>query len=189
MDGALALVSGRAISDIEKHIGAVPVAAAGWHGADIRLADGESVGNPPTALPEEMEAALRYFAAETGLEYERKPHGGALHYRSYPDQEDTAKAFAYQLAKENGWVVQHGKCVSELVAGHSNKGTAVEALMEKAPFAGTKPLFIGDDLTDEKGFAACEASGGGGILVGDRTPTAAHYRLPDVSSVHRWLGL
>lgn len=189
MGGALAIVSGRAISDIEQHVGDLPVAVSGSHGADIRLANGTRIGDASAPLPEEMDAALRYFAIEAGLEYERKPHGGALHFRSRPDQEDTAKAFAYQLAKDNGWVVQHGKCVAELVAGHSDKGTAVDALMNETPFAGTKPLFIGDDLTDEKGFAVCEDLGGGGILVGKRAATKAHYRLPDVASVHRWLGL
>ncbi|KWV92735.1 trehalose-phosphatase [Erythrobacter sp. YT30] len=189
LEGALAIISGRGIADIEKHIGPIEVAAAGSHGSDIRRADGSNVGDPPQALPEAMEARLRAFARENGLDFEYKPHGGALHYRSSPDQEDAAKGFAAQLARDHGWELQHGKCVVELVEGHSDKGTAVAAFMEEAPFAGTKPLFIGDDLTDEKGFAACETLGGGGILVGDRTPTKAHYRLPDVASVHRWLGL
>ncbi|MEL7189833.1 MAG: trehalose-phosphatase [Pseudomonadota bacterium] len=189
LGGAFAMVSGRSIADIEKHTGPLSVAVAGSHGADVRLADGSTVGEPPQSMPDTMEAALRGFAAETELNFERKPHGGALHYRSAPDQEDAAKGFAAQVARDHGWTLQHGKCVVEVVAGRSDKGTAVEAFMGVAPFAGTKPLFIGDDLTDEKGFAACETFGGGGILVGDRASTAAHYRLPDVGSVHRWLGL
>lgn len=190
LGGALAIVSGRGISDVESHIGKLPVAAAGSHGADIRLANGSVAGDdPPKSMPTAMVCALRAYADENGLSFEQKPHGGALHYRSVPDQADAAKGFAAQLARDHGWTLQHGKCVVELVAGQSDKGKAVTVLMETAPFAGTKPMFVGDDLTDEKGFASCEAFGGGGILVGDRMPTGAHYRLPDVASVHRWLGL
>jgi trehalose 6-phosphate phosphatase len=86
-------------------------------------------------------------------------------------------------------MVQGGKNVVELVSRGANKGAAVEALMATEPFAGARPVFIGDDLTDEAGFEACLALGGTAIIVGDRTPTAAAYRLPDVTTVHDWLGL
>ncbi|MEM6907849.1 MAG: trehalose-phosphatase [Pseudomonadota bacterium] len=187
--GALALVSGRAVDDIARHIGPLKVAAAGSHGSDIRLRDGTSLGKAPTGLPPEIERELREFAASNGLDYEHKPHGGALHYRSAPEREEEAKEFAAVLADEHGWAVQHGKCVVELVAGHATKGTAVDTFMGERRFAGAQPIFVGDDLTDEAGFAACAQLGGIGIVVGDRAPTRASYRLEDVASVHRWLGL
>lgn len=189
LEGRCAIVSGRGILDIERHIGALPIAAAGSHGADVRLADGSPLGEAPSGLPELIERELRAYASANGIDYEAKPHGGALHYRSKPELEQPANAFAEALAAEHGWTAQHGKCVVELVAGKADKGSAVAALMREAPFAGSRPFFIGDDLTDERGFAVCRDLDGAGILVGDREKTCARYQLPDVASVHRWLGL
>ncbi|MEM7666727.1 MAG: trehalose-phosphatase [Pseudomonadota bacterium] len=189
IEGRCALVSGRAVSDIESHIGKVAIAAAGSHGADIRTASGVMLGDAPTGLPFAIERDLRAFADEHSLDYEAKPHGGALHYRSNPEREEAALAFADALAAENGWAAQSGKCVVELVAGTADKGSAVFAFMREKPFSGSRPIFIGDDLTDEKGFAACRDLGGYGFLVGERGETCAQCQLPDVASVHHWLGL
>ena len=189
LDGRLAVISGRAIADIERHIGALDVAAAGSHGTDIRTASGDALGEGPAGLPEEISTALRGYAEREGLSYEAKPHGGALHYRSVPERGEDAHAFASDLADRHGWMVQGGKDVVELVARGASKGGAVEAFMQADPFAGARPFFIGDDLTDEAGFEACEALGGAGIIVGEREPTAATYRLAGVPAVHAWLGL
>jgi len=189
LDGRCALVSGRALGDIERHIGPLPVAGAGSHGADVRLADGTALGLGATALPQEIESELRQFASEHGIDYEHKPHGGALHFRSAPGKEPEAHEFAAQLATKHGWSAQKGKCVVELVKGDSDKGEAVLALMSESPFCGSRPYFLGDDLTDEAGFEACARLGGAGILVGERKPTSAHFQLPNVASVHAWLGL
>jgi trehalose 6-phosphate phosphatase len=189
LDGRLAVISGRAIADIERHIGPLELAAAGSHGTDIRTASGDALGEGPAGLPEEIASALRGFAEREGLDYEAKPHGGALHYRTAPERGEAANAFAQNLAEDHGWQVQSGKDVVELVARGASKGGAVRAFMEAAPFAGARPFFIGDDLTDEAGFEACEALGGAGIIVGEREPTAATYRLEGVADVHSWLGL
>ena len=71
------------------------------------------------------------------------------------------------------------------VAG--DKGVAIARFLENAPFAGARPVFLGDDLTDEAGFAAAAARGGAGILVGPRRDTAATYGLRDVADVLAWL--
>lgn len=189
MAGRCAVISGRGIADIEKHIGPLNMAAAGSHGAEIRLADGTAVGEAPQTLPPEIERPMRDYAEEHGIQYEEKPHGGALHYRSAPERGDAADAFAEALAREHGWIAQGGKCVVEVVAGAGDKGTAVKTLMQHAPFPGARAVFVGDDLTDEKGFAAANAMGGASILVGNREPTEAQYHLPDVASVHLWLNL
>lgn len=189
LDGRCALVSGRAIGDIESHIGPVPMAAAGSHGLDIRTAAGEPIGEAPGGLPPVIERELRAFATENDLDYEAKPHGGALHYRSNLTRGSDAIRFAETLALSHGWSAQRGKCVVELVPSEANKGSAVFALMQTAAFQGARPLFIGDDLTDEAGFVACADLGGAGILVGDRQPSRARFQLPDVSSVHEWLDL
>lgn len=189
LGGACALVSGRAISDIEKHTGPLRVAAAGSHGSDIRTAGGEALGEGARGLPEKIESRLRAFAAAEDLDYEHKPHGGALHYRRNPDHGPRAHAFAEALAAEHGWAAQSGKCVVELVAEGANKGGAVVAFMASAPFAGTTPFFFGDDLTDEAGFRACQELGGSGVLVGTRHETCADFALADVAAVHQWLEL
>ncbi|MEL7444814.1 MAG: trehalose-phosphatase [Pseudomonadota bacterium] len=189
LDGRCALISGRALSDIAKHIGPLRLAGAGSHGADVRGADGTPIGQAPEGLPETLADALIGFAQEQGIDYEAKPHGGALHYRSAPAKGEVATAFALDLAAKHGWHAQPGKCVVELVRGEADKGTAVFAFMREAPFVGSRPLFIGDDLTDEAGFKACASLGGAGILVGERMQTYAQYQLPDVASVHAWLSL
>ena len=71
----------------------------------------------------------------------------------------------------------------------ANKGGAVRAFMAMPPFAGATPMFVGDDLTDEDGMIACNEAGGFGVLVGDRSPTSARFRLPDVPAVYQWLNL
>jgi trehalose 6-phosphate phosphatase len=75
----------------------------------------------------------------------------------------------------------------ELRATGHDKGSGIAALMDTAPFGGRDPIFLGDDDTDEPGFAWCEAAGGFGVLVGPPRTTGARYRLPDVSAVHSWL--
>ena len=189
LEGRCAVVSGRGLSDIEKHIGPLPVAGAGSHGSDMRRADGSALGEGALSLPEDIERRLRAFAAEHGLDYEHKPHGGALHYRSNPDSGEAANAFARSLAEEHGWAAQGGKCVVEIVARSANKGAAVRSFMKESPFAGSRPYFLGDDLTDEAGFAACEEFGGAGIIVGERAETRAQFMLESVTTVHEWLEL
>lgn len=184
-----AIVSGRAIADIERHVGPLPVAAAGSHGSDIRSASGMTLGEGAQGLPHNIEEQLRAFAKSEDLDYEHKPHGGALHYRRNPDHGPRAHAFVEGLAHKYGWASQSGKYVVELVAKGADKGCAVAAFMARDPFAGALPIFIGDDLTDEAGFRACQASGGSGVLVGQRSGTCAQYTLADVSAVHQWLEL
>lgn len=187
LDGACALVSGRAVDDIAAHLDAMPLAAAGSHGADVRDESGVSLGAAPTAIPAVAAQFMERYAHSKGLRYEEKPHGAALHYREDPSLKDAAHDVVETLAARHGLTAQSGKCVVELIAGDADKGSAVRTFMKAPPFAGKRPFFIGDDLTDEAGFAACEAFGGAGILVGSREDTAARYRLPDVASVHSWL--
>lgn len=189
LDHRLALVSGRAIPDLQRHLGPLRVARAGSHGIARELADGSALGDLPTALPEEAALALRSFAAEQGFALEEKPHGAALHFRSDPALEPAGLAFAQDLAGRHMLEVKRGKSVIELVRPGVSKEGAVRAFMQIGPFAGAVPIFVGDDITDEDGFRAADDLGGFGILVGDRSPTRARYQLPDTAAVHAWLGL
>lgn len=189
LDGRLALVSGRAIEDIAAHLGGLDVAAAGSHGIDRRRADGSQLGAEALDFPREAERALVAHAGESGLTLERKPHGAALHYRDHPHLAERGMALAQCVADEHGLILKRGKAVIELVQPGSNKGGAVLAFMDIAPFAGAKPVFIGDDMTDEDGFEAVRKMGGIAILVGNRAPSAAHFALANTDEVQAWLGL
>lgn len=189
LDGRLALVSGRSVGDIHKYLGDIPVAMAGSHGGEIVDADGEPIGASNTAVNDDVRGALRAFADENGLGYEEKTQGAALHYRARPKFEAEAQSFAQGLAAQHDLATKRGKCVIELVPRGVDKGRAVETLLEQAEYGDDLPLFIGDDVTDEDGFKACNRNGGAGICVGTREQTSATYQLRDVAAVHEWLEL
>lgn len=189
LEGRLALVSGRSLEDLEKHIGSIGVPRAGSHGAARQWADGSWLGDEPVGLAEAVTEAMQDYARREGIDYERKTHGGALHFRAAPEREAAAIGFAATLADEHGLELKTGKSVVEIVRTGADKGQAVAAFMREEPFAGSRPWFIGDDVTDEDGFAASMRLGGRGILVGDRAETRADYRLPNVKDVHKWLDL
>jgi trehalose 6-phosphate phosphatase len=189
LEGRLALVSGRATGDLERHLGSLPFARAGSHGSERFTADGEELGAAPEPIPADAVAALRAFAGHPGILYEAKPLGGALHYRAAPELAPAVNELAEGLAHEHGLSVKLGKCVTELVRPGADKGAAVRAFMADDDFAGALPVFVGDDLTDEDGFAAAADLGGFGVLVGDARPTSARYRLASVTEVHHWLAL
>jgi len=189
LGGRLALVTGRSLEDLGGHCPIDGIACAGSHGAARRDAAGVEIGDPARAIAPEALDALRDGAREFGLVLEAKPHGAALHYRSHPEREALADALADEVAARFGLAIKPGKGVVELTGNGADKGSAVRAFLSLPPFADAMPVFVGDDVTDEDGMAACEEAGGFGILVGDRTPTMARYRLPDVPAVYRWLSL
>lgn len=188
-DQAVALVSGRAVIDLERHCGRLEIARAGSHGIDRRFADGGALGSSPEQMSQDAEDCLRQFASDNDLRLETKPHGSALHFRTNPAAEPAGLAFASRLADEHGLVVKQGKFVIELVRPGADKGGAVRAFMQEPPFAGRRAVFVGDDVTDEDGIMAAQEFGGLGILVGDREPTAADYRLASPAAVHEWLDI
>ncbi len=166
LDGRLALVSGRALDDIESYLPDIAVARAGSHGAARKHADGRWLGEEPEGLPEAAVQAMRRLAEREGLLYETKSHGG-----------------------EHDLDVRSGKAVVELVRPGADKGGAVRAFLETPAFAGAQPWFVGDDVTDDDGFSACAEMGGGGVLVGDRQGSSAHFALANVARTIEWLGL
>ncbi|WP_237392389.1 trehalose-phosphatase [Aurantiacibacter rhizosphaerae] len=189
LNGRLALVSGRAIVDLEQHLGPLTIAKAGSHGGDCRHADGKNIGKIPKGLPPELLARVAEFAERRGFTLEDKPHGAALHYRSDPSLEEEGVEFAQAMAEEGDLDIKRGKCVIELVGRGANKGSALRGFMECAPFAGAMPIFVGDDITDEDGMRAARDMGGFGVLVGEREPTVAKYGLASPAAVHHWLEL
>lgn len=186
--GRLALVSGRSVGDLEGHLGDIPFTVAGSHGGELRRAGATSAAVDP--LPSALvDAAETFVQTTSGVRLEKKPLGLAVHYRQAPEREADVVAFAEEVAERHEVRMKRGKMVAELITHAGHKGTAVAALMSEAPFAGSLPIFLGDDVTDEDGFAGAAAAGGFGILVGERRETAAQYRLESTLAVHDWLGL
>lgn len=188
LDGRLAIVSGRSLEDLKRHVPLHDIAFSGSHGLELQLADGTHL---PLSVPiglDDTRAAIEAFAAETkGLLVEEKPASIALHYRGAPDAAAHVTAFMTALAKTRGFTLQAGQMVIELRPDGANKGDAVKAFMTDPAFAGATPVFVGDDLTDEHGFAAVDCHGGFGVLVGARQPSAARYGLHDPAAVREWL--
>jgi trehalose 6-phosphate phosphatase len=131
---------------------------------------------------------LRAFAArDSGLIVEEKGLSVALHYRLAQAHAAAARACAARVAAETGLGLQHGDMVEELRTPGPNKGDSVAAFLKMAPFAGARPVFLGDDETDEHGFQAVQALGGVGVLVGAGRPSAARCRIPGVEEALAWL--
>ncbi|MCT2559347.1 trehalose-phosphatase [Tsuneonella sp. YG55] len=187
LGGRLALVSGRSIADLERHCGTLAIACAGSHGGERRLGEGEPIARSGV-VPVAVQHELAQFARDAGLVHEAKTLGTALHWRTAPHWEERAQAFVDDLAARHGLAVKRGKFVAEVVAPGVDKGRAVAAIMQEAPFAGSRPVFVGDDVTDEDGFAACERFGGFGIAVGERKSPTARYALAGPDDVLAWLG-
>ena len=191
LGGALAVVSGRTLAQIDALCPLPGLAAAGLHGAQLRSADGriDREEIPPRILDEARAFARARLMTLEGTFLEDKGAALALHYRGHPSAAASIAALASELQGMTGsaFVVQHGNHVVELRPQGRDKGSALAALMATAPFTGRTPWMIGDDHTDEHAFAAAIDAGGIGVLVGDRRPTLAPFGLGDPPAVRRWL--
>ena len=187
LDGRLAVVSGRGLDDLDRILEGAVAALAGIHGLQ-RRSGGKVIAAAAHAHLDEVVRELHEFAARVpGTQVELKPLSAALHYRGAPDAEAEVCVFGETLAARTGLKPQRGSMVLEFLTPGSDKGQAVRAFMDEPPFAGTLPLFAGDDLTDEDGFKAAADLGGFGILVGTPRLTFAAFRLENETAVHAWL--
>jgi trehalose 6-phosphate phosphatase len=188
LSGRLALLSGRSLADLRSYLRPLAVAAGGSHGLEVSHSpELEVIIEPPPGLAEAVARLEPLHEAAPGVLIERKPAGVAVHYRQVPSAEGLCRATAEEIASETGLDLQLGKMVIELKPKSTNKGKALRSFMSHPPFAGSTPIFIGDDLTDEDGFEAARELGGAGILVGDERSTKALYRLESVGAVVGWL--
>ena len=190
MDGRVAIVSGRSIAQLDKLLGPVAqtVAVSGSHGCEHRWHGISAHPVRPESLLD-VAAAMRVASAgRPGVIIEEKSFGVALHFRLAPAFETQALLLAERLGAEHELAVQHGKMMVELRVPGSDKGIAVTRLLKRPEMYGTRPVFIGDDVTDESAFVAARGAGGHGILVGLPRATAADYGLPDPAAVRAWLG-
>lgn len=189
--GALALISGRAVSGLDALFAPLRLPAAGQHGIERRDARGEMHLH---AFPDEayrrVTTRMGAFAAlHAGLLFENKGHSAALHYRLAPQLRDAARGAVLAAASELGprFEALDGKMVVELRPSGRDKGSAIEEFMREAEFAGRVPVFIGDDLSDEFGFGVVNRLGGHSMKVGAGA-SVARWRLADAAAVRAWLG-
>lgn len=189
LDGALALVSGRPLSVLDGLFAPLRLPSAGLHGLERR--NGARRAPPPhvpPALARIRAEAERLVERLPGTLVEDKGVGIGLHWRRAPQHGPAMRTFAERvLPRLPGYRLQHGDHVVELRPGGADKGDAIAAMLQEPPFQGRTPVFVGDDLTDEHGFAIVNARHGHSVLVGARDNSAAHFALPDVAAVHTWL--
>ncbi|MBT8441320.1 MAG: trehalose-phosphatase [Gammaproteobacteria bacterium] len=191
LDGALALVSGRSIADLDKLMEPLRLPAAGVHGLEYRVDGGAIRSATNQSVPEwAREELLQLAESAAGLLTEDKGHGMAIHYRLAPDREASVREAVLGIAARLGpdFILQDGKMVFELRPACGTKGTAVARFMERTPYSGRVPVFVGDDVTDEDAFRIVNEMGGVSIKVGrPDDASVARYELEDVSAVRNWL--
>jgi trehalose 6-phosphate phosphatase len=182
LDGAVALVSGRAIAALDQLFSPRRWPAAGLHGLERRDAGGQLHRHAPARQRlDRARLAMLYLAARTpGILLEDKGLAIAVHYRAAPEIEPTLRRALSEVAAELApdYHLFEGKQVFELKPAAATKADAVRAFMNEAPFAGRRPIYVGDDVTDLDGFAAVERVGGLSVAVGDRVQAQVRVASP-----------
>jgi len=190
LGGALALVSGRSLAQIDALFPEIQLQAAGLHGLQLRAeltGDAEPEANLAD-LALVRSAAEQAVAEHPGAWVEDKGIALAFHWRAAPAARRALEAIAAAAnSRLGGYRLQHGNCVLELRPHGHHKGTAIERLMRTPPFAGRLPVYAGDDFTDEDGFVTINMLGGRSIIVGDRRPTTARHAIPGTAALRDWL--
>lgn len=173
LGGALAVISGRPIAQIDNFLQPLQLPTAGVHGTERRDASGETTLLSTHSLQAVEEAALALAARHPGLLVENKRGSLALHFRQAPELESLCTDTMQAAVEESpGLTLLRGKMVVEAKPGGASKGSAIEAFLHEPPFAGRTPVFIGDDITDEVGFSTVQRLGGLGIKVGEGASVA-----------------
>lgn len=184
---ALALVSGRSIAQLDALFAPAKLAIIGCHGAEMRSAPGASVQCRPP-LDESIRRDLYALAAKfPGTLLEDKTYSIAIHYRSAPTLETPLTRAAVEFASACPTLeILEGKAVIEFKPRGYDKATACAALLAYPPFRGRTPVFLGDDVTDERVFDVLPEFSGIGISVG-RPMKGADYMLRSPAAVRAWL--
>lgn len=191
LDGAVALVSGRTLGALDELFWPLNLPAAGIHGFERRGADGivHRPALPHAALDPVRERLASFARAQPGVLLEDKGSALALHYRGARGVRAEAHLIVGNAAAslDPAFTILEGEQVLEIKPAHTSKASAVEAFMNEPPFAGRRPVYIGDDVTDFDGFSAVRRNGGFDIAVGDRV--SARWALANPHAVRDWLGM
>ena len=191
LGGALAIVTGRPVTVIDGFLDPARLDAAGLHGVERRIG-GALSGGRAEDHPELRRQVERLHTESRGFDnvlIEDKGASVAVHWRlANPEDAGRAEALVRDSAEALGgaYRLQLGKAVGEIVPAQATKAHAIRAFLEQAPYAGRRPVFFGDDRTDEIAFASVEEDGGIAVRVGDGD-TVASRRLPDPAAVRALL--
>lgn len=188
LDGRLAVVTGRTLEDVDRILEGRITCVAAVHGLVRRDCDGSvHEPKPHRGLGPALRALRAFATRDPGLIVEEKGASVALHFRQARRYAAEARVVARRLADETGLYLQHGDMVEELRTPGPTKGDSIRSFMETAAFGSAVPIFVGDDVTDEHGFAEVDRLGGYGVLVGGPRPTHARFSLRNVEDVMAWL--
>jgi trehalose 6-phosphate phosphatase len=189
--GALALLSGRSLEDLDRLFTPCVFPASGKHGLEVRLPSGKVVR--PDLDPSVLDRARRWLQLlekeNRGLLLEDKTVALAMHYRLAPRLAAEVEMVMNEMSADLGdeFVVRSGNCVCQLMPRGYDERSAIQLLMQEREFARRTPVFVGDDATDEAGFQCVNEMGGHSIRVGKLEETTAQYRFSSVSTVTAWL--
>ncbi len=190
LDGALAVVSGRPIAAIDALLAPLRLPAAGVHGAEVRFEAGQQrVERTAPPIPNGVRWLLAPLANVRGVVIEDKTIAIAVHFRQALESADQVRQTVYAAVAAHDadqLTVIPGKCVFEIKHARFSKGTVLEEFMARPPFAGRRPVFIGDDVTDEAAFAVLPKYNGMGLAVGQDRPGAV-ARFATAGEVRKWL--
>lgn len=189
LGGAVAIVSGRGVAELDGLLAPTKLAISGTHGSELRRspdADTEIVF-AAEGLESLNTTLTKWSDAHPGTGIELKPLTSVLHYHSVPELTEEIAHYSKEL--ETLWpdfVAEHGRGTVEFKPNGADKGKGIKALTSLPPFAGRTPIFLGDDLPDEEGFAVINALGGFSVKVGSGE-TQARYRLQKQADVRDYL--
>ena len=190
LDGALAILTGRPIADVDRWLAPLQPVAAGIHGAEIRTRPGGAVTRTAAPIDAAMVAAVRRVAdSAPGALVELKPASIAIHYRQNPAAEPRIEEALKTVLKEgpDHLILCRGRKVLEIVPRHVSKGVALEAMMQLPEFRGRRPIMVGDDRSDMSAFEAAVRMGGRGFKVAGEQFDAGEAAFTGPAAVRAWL--
>jgi trehalose 6-phosphate phosphatase len=193
LNDAVAVVTGRPVETVDALLGDAVFAVAGEHGGAVRHGPGQTLERAPLPSPpgDWLVEAERLALRHPGVLLEHKARGFALHYRAVPAAGETLRqALSALLDGSHDFELLPAHMLWEVRPRGADKGKAVAELMNRPPFQGRLPVFVGDDVTDEAGIAAAQAMGGIGLRVQDAFRDAAGVRawLAAIATVGDWPG-
>ncbi len=189
LGGALGLISGRSLDDLDRIFDTNKIPVAGNHGAQLRDALRTKEYQADTVNIKEIAHKIRgLLNEEKNIEIENKGSNLTVHFRnSTIDRKEIYKIIIELVKYEPKLTFLKGKEVLEVKPLNHNKGTAISYFMRTKPFIKRRPIFIGDDVSDEDGFETVNKKGGWSVRVGNHKRSKANFFLPNVKSVHEMM--
>lgn len=188
--GALAILTGRQIAEVDRFLAPLEPIAAGVHGAEIRHSPGGAVERKAEAIDADIVEALHALARqEPGVIVELKSASVAVHYRLAEAAEPRIEATLQRILDDGPGhlILSRGRKVLEIVPMQVSKGAALESLMRLPQFRGRRPVMIGDDVSDMSAFEAAARLGGIGLKVAGEQFGAADADFANPAAVRRWI--